>query len=695
MPGVDCAAGRFGGVEGLSKRARRRGAKRAGKRHPKLSFGPATSWSGFTPTGVSGFNDLQPGVVVRELLQNALDAAVAAGESTATVHFAVRTVRTSDIPGYDEYRDALGNAVESQTRRSVNGVLSDNAQQVVDTITAALDHATCSVLAVLDNGIGLDATTMDALLSDGTSAKQDAATGSYGNGHMVAIPASDLRYVLYGGVRQDGTRIGAGHAVLASHTKAGDEHHRDADGYLVRGFGGGAQGHLYDYAAGKAVPPLIDRELDVVAGRWGHGSAIVVPAFNSFREDSATLWDLVSFAAACGFFAAIHHGRLRVEVAEPGTDAVRVLDSETVAKVLEDHKERKRRRSRSALSGERAFGAWQTLKTGSRHSHTTRLGTVAIHLRHPAPSGMVRIDLCRNGMWIVDRSHIPGYYGKFADRQPFDAVILVDAETGGEAHRLIRKAEGPLHNNLSTKLLSKREGRDLRSVLNAIRECIHGLVPEVGADTYSPDDVLVLETGGVDGPGARSGPMSFWGMPVEVGRRALAPVRQQESGGDDRPESPPPVKGGSAKRPPSGGSGSKQTSRSPQRFSSVVVPTGVGSCAVQLRCMREVEDAELSLRVDENNDVTCDHLWADERVRIRSARLAGKPIATRDIVPVDGERVAVRLSALAAGQDYRVDVEYEVPDSASTAGIRQPVLRVELVRRSAAPVGSSGSATHP
>ena len=78
---------------------------------------------------------------------------------------------------------------ESQTRRSVNGVLTDNAKQVVDTITDARDRDTCSVLAVLDNGIGLDATTMDALLSDGTSAKRDAASGSYGNGHMVAIPA--------------------------------------------------------------------------------------------------------------------------------------------------------------------------------------------------------------------------------------------------------------------------------------------------------------------------------------------------------------------------------------------------------------------------------------------------------------------------------------------------------------------------
>ena len=240
----------------MSKRAKRRTEKSTKATYPKLRFGPTTSWSGFTPTGVSGFNDLQPGVVVRELLQNALDAAVDAGVTTAIVRFGVRSVHTAEIPGYDEYRDAFRNAVDSQTRRSVSSTLTDNAQQVVDTIRAALDSDTCPVLTVVDNGVGLDATTMDALLSDGTSAKQDAATGSYGNGHMVAIPASDLRYVLYGGIEQDGARIGAGHAVLASHTKTGAGHHSDADGYLVHGFGANATGSLYDYAVGKSVPAL-------------------------------------------------------------------------------------------------------------------------------------------------------------------------------------------------------------------------------------------------------------------------------------------------------------------------------------------------------------------------------------------------------------------------------------------------------
>ena len=41
---------------------------------------------------------------------------------------------------------------------------------------------------------------MEALLGDGISVKDSNASGSYGNGHVVAFPASDLRYVLYGGL---------------------------------------------------------------------------------------------------------------------------------------------------------------------------------------------------------------------------------------------------------------------------------------------------------------------------------------------------------------------------------------------------------------------------------------------------------------------------------------------------------------
>ena len=96
------------------------------------------------------------------------------------------------------------------------GLLAGQAELVVRRIREALDSSAVDVLTVLDNGVGLNEQRMNALLSDGVSVKEANATGTYGNGHSTAIPASDLRYVLYGGVSEGGKRIGSGHAVLAS-----------------------------------------------------------------------------------------------------------------------------------------------------------------------------------------------------------------------------------------------------------------------------------------------------------------------------------------------------------------------------------------------------------------------------------------------------------------------------------------------
>ena len=152
---------------------------------------------------------------------------------------------------------------------------------------------------------------MNALLSDGISAKGSNATGTYGNGHSVAIPASNLRYILYGGVTANGRQIGAGHAVLASHTGSlKDDHPRAGDGFLVLKFRNGKNGKLYDYATARAIPALIAGDLKNIRETDGHGTAVVIPAFNHFRE-KRSLWDMVARAAACNFFQAIEEKRLR------------------------------------------------------------------------------------------------------------------------------------------------------------------------------------------------------------------------------------------------------------------------------------------------------------------------------------------------------------------------------------------------
>ena len=245
------------------------------------------------------------------------------------------------------------------------GELPSQAQLVVNTIKEALDEETQDILSVLDNGIGLNEHRMNALLSDGVSAKGSNATGTYGNGHSVAIPASNLRYILYGGVTDNGRRIGAGHAVLASHTGSlKDDHPRAGDGFLVLKFRNGKDGKLYDYATARAIPALIAGDLKNIRETDGHGTTVVIPAFNHFRE-KRSLWDMVARAAACNFFQAIEEKRLTVQVEDlrpEQSDAPQVLDRATLRSTLETHQANKR--SGAFLSGQRACEAHEVLRLG-------------------------------------------------------------------------------------------------------------------------------------------------------------------------------------------------------------------------------------------------------------------------------------------------------------------------------------------
>ena len=189
------------------------------------------------------------------------------------------------------------------------------AELVVNTIKGALSQNTQDILSVLDNGIGLDERRMNALLSDGVSAKQGNATGTYGNGHTVAIPASNLRYLLYGGVTDNGSPnwCRACRARIATLERAKAAHLCAGDGFFVLGFRNGNNGKLYDYAKGQAIPALIADDLKNIRETDRHGTVVVIPAFNHFREEHA-LWDMVAKAAACNFFQAIEEKQLKVQV---------------------------------------------------------------------------------------------------------------------------------------------------------------------------------------------------------------------------------------------------------------------------------------------------------------------------------------------------------------------------------------------
>ena len=599
-----------------------------------------------------------------------MDAAVEADVSTAKILFRLTLQKTRDIPGIKSYRRAFFAAVRTHEDMG-GGKLPSQAERVVQVIDKAVDEKQQDVLEVLDNGIGLDPTKMSALLSDGVSAKGGAATGTFGNGHTVAIPASNLRYVLYGGVTEGGARIGAGHAVLASSINPRQQHQTSGDGFLVNGFQAGS----YEYAKGTSLPDLITEALDDIEQSSGHGTAVIISAFNNFRERDP-LWDMVSKAAACNFFQAIDEGRLVVQVEDRrpgGAGTPKSLDRSTLRSVIDAHRDEKR--SQAFLSGHRAYDAYDAFQSGQEHVFKTKLGEIRVRIRERS-SGTPRVDLCRNGMWITDDKNIPGFYYAFQDRKPFHAILLLDSHAGGRLHELVRNAEGPLHDKLDvTQRLSKKEAKQLRAAFREIRDWLKSVVPEVGSEAYSPVDFLALDFGG-DGTGGNAR-RSFWGNPVAVTRRDPGYAY------GDRLPGPGTGTGGGTKVE-QGTSPKTQRPRPVLRslFQAASVPVGAKRRRIRLECKQGCEDAELRLCVDENVDATCDNLRRDEieTVYLTHVAVGGRDLNGQDLVRHNGKVVGVRLGDVAANSSLDIDVRYELPGGMLFLPGREPALRVEVFR---------------
>ncbi len=655
---------------------------------PELLFGPGPN-DGFTSSGIAAFDDLRPAAVVRELIQNALDAARAGQVPRAVVRFRLTRAPREALPGLENYKRALVKAIATQ--RTMGDGLSPKAELVVARIQGALDRDELEVLSVLDNGVGLNEQRMNALLSDGLSIKEGGATGTYGNGHSTAIPASDLRYVLYGGVTASGQRIGAGHAVIASHQKEGEHHYQAAHGFFIRDFRAGV-GTLYEYATDDDVPALIARNLDSIREMDGHGAAVIIPAFNNFLEE-ASLWDMVSQAASANFFVAIEEGELKVTVEDdrPGKEPKTwILDRFTLRRILDTYKDR--RRAIAFLNGRRAFEAHRAYETGTRHRIATSAGKIDIRLLE-SNAGSTRIDLCRNGMWITDDRRIPGFHQKFTDRVPFHAVLSLNARDGQHLHECLRLAEGPLHNSIAIKLLPDRDRKACRAALREIVEWILENTSKVQSNAYVSPDYLSLDFGdigdeGGNGTGKRR--KVFWGAPVAITRNPsrqlhlLSPDPDYEEGEHERR--------GRRRAIPSPPSPDRTRRRPvlPTIFQAASCPAGPNRRRILIKCPNGCADAQLRLVADEALDATCERPGQDAYAPavLSNVVVNGKAVADGELVVWEDDVIGVRLGNLAAKSSVEVETDYRL--TGDFEDLPNPSLRVEVFRTNRDQQGDSG-----
>ena len=510
---------------------------------------------------------------------------------------------------------------------------------------------------------------MSALLSDGVSAKGGNASGTFGNGHSVVVPASNLRYVMYGGLTANGQSYGAGQAVLASHRDEDDWRSRSGRGVYLESFKPSSADVPFTLAQGDAIPPMVASAIEWIRDEHGHGAAVIIPAFNNFEHEQS-LRDAVFRAAAFNFFQAIHEGRLVVEVVD--SEGSGVLDAVTLREMLSPYRDELRSgRTGAFLSGRKANEAYETLVDGESHEIGTAQGSVAVRLLR-RDAGRRSVGLCRNGMWITEE--LPMFQNTFADRQPFQALILLSSDGEDAFFKLIREAETPLHDRLAPKQMDQDRRKALREALREIRDRIAALVPASTEDVYSPEDILAFQFENVEGQGRGGRQPSYWGR---VGTTRGSTMVRRKVGKRD-PGGPGQGGGG-------GGGGRKRPDGRivvEPIFRIASVPTREGRRTVHVECAEDFEDAELRMFVDENVDATCDRQTRAQaaEVLLSNVTVDGRLLADKELVRNADGAVGAKLGSLAANARVVVETDYAIPAEAMRLLPGQnPALRIEVV----------------
>lgn len=454
---------------------------------PNLIFPPTWQLDSFT-TNVTSRQAGDPDPVVRELLQNSLDAAIREAEREfAEIHFTIATRPLRDLPGHSAYVNAFRSA-----KKELKPSITYDVQSAVDRVDSVLQRQEMSVLFCRDNGTGLDADRMKALLSEGQSDKATQGAGSFGLGHLTAYAASDLRYVLYAGKR-DGKEVASGHAILASHKRKGKR--RSAHGYWR------TPTDLFSLEDGNfptVAPPLLREQIDQIDSS---GSIVAIAGFNYFHEEQpdVALEDICR-VAALNFLGAIWERKMIVHVHDEATGHMQTVDTDSLQSLLEPIRNQQRAPIAGWLSGEQGYRAWQTLADGKAlDTQIDRSVRVIVRPLGGNASERSRVQIFRDGMWITNRE--PELASNaFGGVQPFDAVVLLtdaDPEDHTEFYDLVRKAEGPEHRGLTKRReLPKSEKKTLGEMLSRVAERLREEAGAIDADEgFTPVGFAVFNAG--------------------------------------------------------------------------------------------------------------------------------------------------------------------------------------------------------
>ena len=570
------------------------------QQHADLYFGRTHAPCGFTSGVVAQFDgSAEP--VVRELLQNSLDAAHQA-DRAAQVRFRITEVPRRMLPGWDAYEQAFERALEARQQWH-GGSPSHDERMVIERIERARSEVEIPLLLCVDNGVGLDGHRMDALLTPGNTSKGEQGAGSFGLGHHAAFGASNLRYVLYAAKYRDDpggslATIASGHTILASHRdqdKLG--HELAADGYWFR-LGQGEMAFDGSHTSYPSDPPdLLAPHLDDLADT---GTVVCIAGFNDFfrDDDDPPTTESICRVAAANFSDAVHAGRLHVVVEDEQEGSLAEVTSNTLGAILGPIAGQRRASKQGQISGARAHAAWQSVDTGApiKVADGTSVSWRSVEGEERSTT---QVHVFRKGMWIT--SSAPGLNASdFSNVYAFDAVLSLDS---GPLESLVRNAEGPEHRGIDRRRLSIAEKAKLRELISGVAEKLREAVGKRRDLTeFTPPGFATIE-----------------GQQVRAAEAVKRPRLPAGGGGDKAEIERGNKKNGGGKKSPRR-SGQPQPGTTPRYRSSLRAGEQANVVEVLVSYDEEVSAGGtigIRLRVASGSDGTCDQPLPDSWLRLR------------------------------------------------------------------------------
>ena len=400
---------------------------------------------GFVDAAAAHFRADPMAHLIREMIQNAMDAKVDGLDEPVRVFFTETEIPTTLI-GSDSLRSHVAACLEASKEKGQTEAATAYANAL-----EALGQPTINCLSIVDTGTtGLVDANWDALVTqEGVAHKsRPASGGSNGIGKNAVFNVSDLQTVMYS-TRYLARRKGReeklqGKSRLATHT--------DPSGRNVQ------LQHVGFYRT-EAAQPLRGREIPDAFRLADTGTGIFVLGFNAHCAN----WAKAAMAAVLeNFFFAIHNRQLVVEIQANEDQRAVMLNHETIDQHF-------------ATVGRTAnYAYYRAIRDCIAHTVQIDdpLGDLQVHLlKGEGPRRTAHLN--RNGMLITDsrerkRNALAPQNRNF---WPDYAAVLVAATPQGDDW--LRAMENPGHDAITPEQIrDAAQHRQAESILNQARKAL-------------------------------------------------------------------------------------------------------------------------------------------------------------------------------------------------------------------------------